>query len=184
MPEPPDTVYHEGRWLTFGKKDDTDWEYVSRPGLKGVVGILAITDQREIVLVEQFRPPLARKTIEIPAGLAGDDPYKADEPLLSAAKRELYEETGFEAKDWWSLCDGPSSTGTTDEIVNIFMATGLRRVAEREIYGVDGEQIRVHVVRLGELHDFIDKKRDEGILTDFKVQASLWMAQRHPMWPA
>lgn len=184
MPEDPDTILHQGRFLTFRKKLGNDWEYVTRHGPKGSVGILAVTDQREFLVVEQFRPPVGRNTLELPAGLAGDDPYKADEPLISAARRELYEETGYEAKNWWSLMDGASSPGVTDEVVTMFLATGLRKVADREVHGVGGEEIKLHVVRIGEALDFFRKRRDEGVLIDFKIYAALYAGQRHKMFPA
>lgn len=184
MPEPPDKILHKGRWIVLGIEAANDWEYASRPDLKGVVGILAVSKKREILLVEQYRPPLRRRTIELPAGLAGDDPYKRDEPLVAAAKRELYEETGYEADDWWTLCDGPSSPGMVDEFVTIFLATGLRKVADREVHGVDGEEIKLHRIALRNLPDFLKEKREDGVLIDFKVTASLYEAERHPMFPS
>ena len=183
MPDPPDIILHQGKWLTFGKERETEWEYVSRPQVKGAVAILAVTERREILLVEQYRPPVQRRTLELPAGLAGDDAYKRDEPLVAAAKRELYEETGYEAKDWYRLGAGPSSTGTCDEVVTMFLATGLRKVAERETHGVGNESIKLHVKPLAGILDYFEAERDAGLLVDWKVPAALYMAEHHPMFP-
>ncbi|MEM7699899.1 MAG: NUDIX hydrolase, partial [Verrucomicrobiota bacterium] len=70
------------------------WEYATRSNAKGCVAILAETDDKRVVLVEQFRPPVGKRVIELPAGLAGDIPLQEEEPLVVAAKRELKEETG------------------------------------------------------------------------------------------
>ena len=120
----PDEIVHRGRFLTYAKTA-SGWEYVSRTGVKGCVAILAMTDDRRIILTEQYRPPVRRRVIELPAGLAGDIPLQEDEPLLVAAQRELKEETGYVAKNWKTLLEGTSSAGRTDEIVTIFYATGL-----------------------------------------------------------
>jgi len=115
-------VLYPGRFIQLRRVDG--WEFASRANAKGVVGVLAVTAEREIVLVEQFRPPLGRFVVELPAGLAGDEPLKEDEPLLSAAQRELLEETGYQARKWFSLGDGPSSAGLTDEMITFFLRGG------------------------------------------------------------
>lgn len=185
MPNPADSdeTLFEGRFLALRKKVGRNWEYASRKYCKGIVGILAITGRREIVLTEQFRPAVNKRVFELPAGLAGDDPLKPDEPLLSAAKRELLEETGFEARKWWSILDGPSSAGLTDECITLFMATGLVRVAERDTHGVEGESIKVHLVPMAEVLDFIRRQQEDGAAADFKIFAALYVAMRHPMFP-
>jgi len=186
MPNPspdPDELLFEGRFLSLHKKTGRNWEYAARKYCKGIVGILAVTDRREIVLTEQFRPAVTKRVFELPAGLAGDDPLKPDEPFLSAAKRELLEETGFEARKWWSLLDGPSSAGLTDETITIFLATGLVRVAERDTHGVEGESIKVHLVPVAEVLDFLRRQQEDGAAVDFKIFASLYVAARHPMSP-
>jgi 8-oxo-dGTP pyrophosphatase MutT (NUDIX family) len=62
--------------------------------------ILAITPARDVILVEQFRVPLGRPCIELPAGLIGDDDSSADEDASLAALRELEEETGIAPHTW------------------------------------------------------------------------------------
>ncbi|MBC7497382.1 MAG: NUDIX hydrolase, partial [Sphingomonadaceae bacterium] len=90
----------------------------------GAAVILATTDAGEIVLVEQLRRALGRHTIELPAGLIGDD---GDFDPAAAAARELAEETGFVAADWVNLGDFATSPGMSAEMFTLFRARGLTR---------------------------------------------------------
>jgi hypothetical protein len=84
---------HVAPWGEAGQ-----WEYVKRArGIQAAV-IIALTGAHEIVLVEQYRPPLGRACIELPAGLVGDE--TEGEEIFASAQRELHEETGFEAREW------------------------------------------------------------------------------------
>jgi len=91
------TVY-AGKHLSMAQRGH--WEFATRNTRRPVVGIVAITDAGDVVLVEQFRPPVGQNVVELPAGLAGDIAGLEDEPLVEAAKRELLEETGYAAKQW------------------------------------------------------------------------------------
>ena len=71
------------------------WEYVERPNVTGIVVIVPVTRDGELVLIEQYRVPVDRPVIELPAGLAGDVPGTEGERLEAAARRELLEETGY-----------------------------------------------------------------------------------------
>ena len=93
-PETEQTVW-TGRFITA--KVRGKWEYVSRSrGIKAAV-ILAIDAEDHVILVEQFRVPLGKPCLELPAGLIGDDDGKAGEDATVAAARELEEETGYRA---------------------------------------------------------------------------------------
>src|SRR5512142_3214140 len=94
----------EGKYLRFVKRGR--WEYVERTQVSGIVGVLAVTDDNKLILVEQYRPPLQNPVIELPAGLAGDTPGTAGEALAIAARRELLEETGYEASGMELLTNG------------------------------------------------------------------------------
>ncbi len=168
------TTEFEGRFLRTCKTD-RGWEFVTRANAKGAVAILAITDDRRVVLTEQFRPPVGCSVIELPAGLAGDIPLQEDEPLVTAARRELKEETGYEAKHWTMLMEGPSSAGLTDEFVTIFYATGLTKVGQGG--GVEGENIRLHYVPESDVLSFCQDRQAEGMMVDFKVFAALQLAR-------
>ena len=84
----PDTISHfEGRYLSLREIDD--WEFATRPNSTAVVGILAMTPENEVILVEQFRRPVQARVLEMCAGLVGDEPEFAGESLVDAARREL-----------------------------------------------------------------------------------------------
>ena len=147
------------------------WEYARRTHGGSVVGIVALTPARELIVVEQYRIPVGANTLELPAGLVGDE--EAGEAIEAAARRELLEETGYDARKWEYLFDGPSSAGLTDEQVQLLLASDLRKVHEGG--GVGNERITVHLVPLGELEGFLDGKRRAGVLVDFKVRLAGYM---------
>ncbi|MEM9018396.1 MAG: NUDIX hydrolase [Verrucomicrobiota bacterium] len=173
MPDSTKTI-HEGRFLSYCETEK-GWEYVTRSNAKGCVAVLALTDDRQVVLTEQFRPPVGKTVIELPAGLAGDIPLQEDEPLLSAAKRELKEETGYEAKNWTLLTEGPSSAGLSDEFISLFYATGLTRMTQGG--GVHGEEITVHHVHQADVSKWCRDQQGKGKQVDFKVFAALYLAK-------
>ncbi len=85
-----------GKFLALVKEGH--WEYVDRIGVTGAAVVVAITDDEKLLLVEQYRIPVHARTIELPAGLVGDEPGGSTESLEDAAKRELLEETGYAAE--------------------------------------------------------------------------------------
>ena len=85
----------EGKFIRLVRKGT--WEYVTRKGVCGIVAMVALTDDGKLVFVEQDRPPVGKRVVELPAGLAGDKAGEEDEALADAARRELLEETGYEA---------------------------------------------------------------------------------------
>jgi ADP-ribose pyrophosphatase len=165
-------VLAEGRYLRF---IDVGWEYVTRHAAKGVVVLVAVTPDRELVLVEQFRPSVQRRCVELPAGLVGDVAGQESESLATAAHRELIEETGFAAREMVELAEGPIAVGVSDEIVTFFEARDLTRVGEGG--GDDTEDIAVHVVPLAALTEFLAAKRADGCHVDPKIYAGLYLAK-------
>ena len=123
----------------------------------GAVAILALTDDGRICLVRQYRTSLARVTVEIPAGKLdpGEDP-------LTCAHRELLEETGMQAEKMAFLTTIATSDGFTDELIHIYMATGLNFVASNPD---DDEFINVDLVPLDELIDAVLDGRIEDCKT-------------------
>ena len=174
MTDVTDTKTHyEGRFLSLVSKDG--WEFASRVGSTGVVAIVAVTDEDRVVLVEQFRPPVGKVVVEIPAGLAGDIAGAESEAFEKAARRELLEETGYAASTMRELQTGPSSAGLTDELITFFEATGLKKVEAGG--GDESESIVVHEIPRAELHGWLNQQAASGKLIDPKIGAGLWMAQ-------
>jgi ADP-ribose pyrophosphatase len=157
-------IMWEGRFITA--KREGKWEYVSRSrGIRAAV-ILAI-DEGHVLLVEQYRVPLGKSCIELPAGLVGDHDDNADEDASIAAIRELEEETGYRAETIQDCGEYYSSPGMVSESFSLFKASGLTKVSDGG--GVAGENITVHRVALTELDDFIETKRQAGLAIDVKL---------------
>lgn len=149
--------------------DGGQWEYVKRArGIQAAV-IIALTQAGEIVLVEQYRPPLGRTCIELPAGLVGDE--AVDEAVFESARRELHEETGFAAAHWESLGEFASSPGMVGEIFHLFRATGLTRTGAGG--GVGNEAIKVHVVPVAGMAGFVGASRARGCAIDTRLMIGL-----------
>ena len=117
-PSEPPVVLADSKYIQLVKKGK--WEYVRRKGISGIVAIVAVTDDARLLLVEQYRPPVGGRVVELPAGLAGDVAGSESEPLSAAAARELLEETGYEAKEMTFLCAGVPSAGLSDEMITLF----------------------------------------------------------------
>jgi len=162
---PIETMW-QGRFITA--KRQGKWEYVARArGIRAAV-ILAIdeaADGRHVILVEQYRVPLGRPCIELPAGLVGDD--TEGEATEVAAARELEEETGYHAAHWTNAGEFYSSPGMVSESFTLLIAHGLTRIGNGG--GVGGEDITVHRVAVAALPDFIAAKRAEGHGIDVRI---------------
>jgi ADP-ribose pyrophosphatase len=107
-----------------------DGEVVGRDVLEhpGAVAVLALDTEDRVLMIRQYRHPVGRLLWEIPAGLRD----VAGEPLLATAERELLEEAGYRAAQWWVLTDSYSSPGISTERIRIFLARGLVLVPESE----------------------------------------------------
>ena len=168
--QPGKKSLHKGRFLAMFERGG--WEYVDRVGASGVVVILAVTDANELVLVEQHRVPVGASVIELPAGLAGDLPDARDEDFRDAARRELLEETGYEAENIEFLCEGPPSAGLTSEIQTLLRATGIRKTGPGG--GDESEDITVHTIALDQLDNWLSGAMQRGCLVDPKIYAGLY----------
>jgi len=165
-------VLYEGRYCRLVRVGR--WEFVKRRNICGIVGILAITPDGRMVLVEQYRAPVAARVVEIPAGLAGDDGRGED--LAAAARRELEEETGWRAERMTLLAGGAASAGITDEIITLYRAEGLVKVSAGG--GDDSENITVHEVPLDDVPAFLAACAQRGVVVDLKVYAALYFAAK------
>jgi ADP-ribose pyrophosphatase len=172
-PSPKLTLY-AGKFLALVKEGH--WEYADRTNASGAAIIVAVTQDQKLVLVEQYRIPVHARTIELPAGIIGDEPGGSGEAHAEAAGRELAEETGFEAGRIEELTHGPASSGLTSETVTLFLATQLRRTGPGG--GVSHEDITVHEVPLVEVQEWLQAKANSGLLIDPKVYAGLYFVGR------
>lgn len=123
----------------------------------GAVAIVALTDDGRICLVRQYRTALGRVTVEIPAGKLdpGEDP-------LECANRELLEETGMRAERMAFLTTIATGVGFCDELIHMYMATGLSFAASDPD---SDEFINVDLVPLSELIDAVLDGRIEDCKT-------------------
>lgn len=160
----PEEIRWEGRFIVT--KTRGRWEYVSRTRNIRAAVILAIEDGH-VILVEQFRVPLGKPSIEMPAGLIGDVEGSEGEDSTMAAARELEEETGYRAGRMESLGEFHSSPGMVTESFTMFRAHDLVKVGEGG--GTEGEGITVHRVPLDGLEGFLAAKRAEGYAIDVRM---------------
>ena len=147
------------------------WEAVERVGIGGIVVMVAVTPENKVVLEKQFRPPVGRAVIELPAGLV-----EPDESMEEAAKRELIEETGWKAGKMEFLTQGPISTGASTEILRAFLCTDLQHVGKSG--GDDSEIIEVMEVPIVETADYLRQVQEEGTLVDLKVYGLIELAKK------
>lgn len=165
----PEQTVWEGRFITA--KTRGRWEYVGRSRGIRAAAIITIDEDpdgtRHVVLVSQYRVPLGRFCLEIPAGLVGDDEGSEGEPAIEAAARELEEETGYHADNLEVIGEFYSSPGMVTEMFTLLKATGLTKVSEGG--GLPGENITVHRVPINGLADFVAQWRADGHGVDVRV---------------
>ena len=139
----------------------------------GAVSIVALDDDDQVTLIHQYRHPLGRRIWELPAGLIdhlGEDP-------LESAKRELVEEVGLAAENWSVLVDVAASPGFTDEVIRVYLATGLT-VVDRELLGDEEADLVMRKVPLAEAvrmalaGEIVNGASVSGILAAQAVRAS------------
>jgi ADP-ribose pyrophosphatase len=158
----PEQVEWAGKFVVAKRRGR--WEYASRArGIRAAV-ILAV-DAGEVILVEQYRVPIGKVCLEMPAGLIGDETDGED--ALESAQRELEEETGYQAAQWEDLGEFWSSPGMITESYTLLKATGLTRVADGG--GTDHEDIVVHRVPLSRIAETIAEHRARGNAIDSKL---------------
>jgi ADP-ribose pyrophosphatase len=169
-------VLFNGRWLRLCRRGQ--WEYAERTNPGGAVIVLAVTPEDKVLFVEQWREPIRSRTIEMPAGLIGDDPGNGSEHLLEAGRRELLEETGYACGRIDYYMSGPSSSGMSTETVAFARASDLTR--EHAGGGVDGEDIQIHEIPRTEAAQWLCRKMAEGYSIDPKVFAGLYFIDNGP----
>ena len=134
----------------------------------GAVGVIPITDDGKVIIEKQFRYPLNRIVTEIPAGKL--DSFTEDR--LSAAKRELEEETGYTAAEWIPLGDYIPTCAYCDERITLYLAKGLQ-LGQRHLD--EDEFLNFEAVPLEELVEQVMN----GTITDGKTQVAILKAARY-----
>lgn len=171
---PPPVTLHSSQFLNLIREGH--WEYVDRVNATGSALIVAVTAEEKLLLVEQYRIPVHARTIELPAGIIGDELGASDESHAEAARRELLEETGYSAGCIEAVTTGAACSGITSERATLFRATNLRRVSPGG--GVGNEAITVHEVALAEVVAWLEARAKTGVLIDPKVYAGLFFMTR------
>jgi ADP-ribose pyrophosphatase len=168
------TTLAEGRYLRLLRRGR--WEYAERVNASCAVIIIALTPDDKLLFVEQYRVPMNANCIEMPAGLVGD--LDAHDTMETAARRELLEETGWQAKDVQVLVVGPSSAGMSNEMIAFVRARDLVKINDGG--GDASEDIIVHEVPRAEVPRWLAQKMADGYSLDPKLWAGLWLLERNP----
>ena len=167
-------VLAEGKFLRLVAQ--SGWEWVERTNCTDAAVIAAVTEDQCLVLVEQYRIPLACRVLDLPAGLVGDEPGDAGEATIDAARRELFEETGYESTDWHYVLHGPASPGLTTEAYSLFIVRSAKRTGAGG--GDPHEKIEVHSVPLAELDTRLAAKQHSGLVIDPKIYSARYFSDR------
>jgi len=167
-----EVVRHQGQMIKMSSMmwrgpDGVEFErdYVDHPGAVAVVPVL---DDGSIVLVSQFRTPLGRETLEIPAGVMD----KQGESAIDAAARELAEETGYVADELVALGLIHTAPGWANEQIELFVARGLR-AEERNADGIEEQFMKVFVLGEAEYDELVAA----GEVTDAKTLLGVLMVR-------
>ena len=165
-------ILHTGDFLQLARIGN--WEFSEPVNSRGIVVILPVTDEGKVVLIEQFRPPVSRKVVELPAGHVGDSGN--GETAEDAARRELLEETGYEAGTLKKLAQWPVSAASSSATLSFFLAEGL---IKRGAGGGDSqESITVHEVPAARVPAWLRDKENEGYLIESKIYSGLFLLEK------
>ena len=161
-----ETLY-QGKFLNMVREGR--WEYCERVNQTSAVMVFSCTPEGKVLLVEEFRPPIGKQSLCFPAGLSGDEGPESD---AVAARRELLEETGYEAAGMRYLFTGPSSPGLTSETLSFYLATDLKKVAAGG--GVDNENIIIHEAPLATIDAWLAEQTAAGKSIDPRIYTGLY----------
>lgn len=135
-------------------------EVIKHPG---AVAIIPITPENKIVLVRQYRKPLEKTIVEIPAGTM----EKNERPELTAI-RELEEETGYTTNSLSFVTSFYTSPGFADELMHIYISTDLH-VLNEKVAGDDDEFIEIMELTLDEAKEYIAKEEIHDAKTNYAI---------------
>ena len=133
----------------------------------GAVCVIPVLENNDVVMERQFRYPLDRVILEIPAGKLD----AADEDRFSAIQRELREETGYTADDWMEIGDFHPAPAYSDEYITMYLARGLHK-GQRHLD--EDEFLDVYAIPLSDLVEDVMA----GRISDAKTQVCILKAAR------
>jgi ADP-ribose pyrophosphatase len=152
----------QGEYVTVHQRGS--WEFVARTGGTHAVVILA-EHEGKVILIEQYRMPLGRPCLELPAGLVGDE--DPDATIEETAVKELEEEAGYTAERVERLGEFHSSPGMVAESFTLVRAHGVRKVGDGG--GTEHEEIEVYLVARDDIPEFVRNRRLQGVAVDVKL---------------
>ena len=164
--------------------DTVTRDYVAHPG---GVGVIALDDDDQVLLIRQYRHPVGRHLFEPPAGLLD---VEGESPLV-AAQRELLEEAGFVAQQWWVLVDYLNSPGGSAEAFRTFLARGLTQVEREYEATAEERELPIAWVPLDQARDLVlagelnNPTAVAGVLAAWVSRSLGWSSLRAPdaPWP-
>jgi 8-oxo-dGTP pyrophosphatase MutT (NUDIX family) len=147
------------------------WEAIERVNCEGIVVIVPFTRENDVLLIRQFRPAVNRNVVEFPAGL-----IDTGEATEHAARRELREETGYDAEQLLFLAEGPLASGSSNGTMSVYLATGLvfKGISGRD----ETEDIEVLRIPSAGIEEAIEGFRRDGFAVDLKVFGFVDLAKR------
>ena len=167
------------RMLLLQFRDDKGnvqrWEAVERVNCNGVVAVIPVTREGEVLLIRQFRPALNSYVIEFPAGL-----NDKGETLVDAARRELIEETGYTSETFELLAEGPVSSGLSTEVLTRLSCKGSDAASMqlRERHPIEeSEDIEVIRTPLVSAYETVAEFRGKGDVVDLKIYGFIALAR-------
>lgn len=156
----------ELRKIMLPNQQTAEREVVYHPA---VVGALVVNQRQQVLLVQQWREPIKQLSWEIPAGLID----KTDQTPLAAMKRELNEETGYQARIWERLGQFYSSPGFTDEQITLFYAQNLAKVTNKKAMDAD-EFVKAQWFDSATITEYLTNQK----IVDGKTMLALSMLKR------
>lgn len=171
-------MLHRGRYLEFRidtvRRPDGSLRRREVAGHPGAVAVVAVDADDRILLVRQFRSATGRALLEVPAGTLEVDAAGVTEDPMSAARRELEEETGHRATTWTPLARFYTAPGFTSELMHLYLATGLESVGEDALPADEDEAIELVRLALPDALAAVDR----GEIADAKsIVGILWVAR-------
>ena len=151
------------------KGNECVWEWLDK---KNIALVLAVTKDKKIVLIKNYRVPIEKYCIEFPAGLLD----KVDESPEEAARRELLEETGYTGENFIALTSYGNSVAAMNNIAYPFVLVDAEKVSESSLE--DSEDIEVIEVPCDQLYEFYEKSIAEGLDFNIRILALYEIAKR------